>query len=129
MADVDVAELRRLEQATPGEWLIAPGTPQWVSRHWQGHKEWGYEYVLPDPAAAQFVVAMRNALPALLDAWEERDRLREQYTAADGSAIRWMNEAMRLSDELIAAKARIADLETALAVFQEVEGRQGESGQ
>ncbi len=56
-------ELRRLlGEATPGPWT---------------RDEYGLWVEDITDADAELVVALRNAAPALLDAWEERERLRE----------------------------------------------------
>lgn len=67
-----VANLRRLrDEATPGPWRLGP-EPPWEAGH--GVVKCGCE---PTDADADLIVAAVNALPSLLDAVEERDRLRE----------------------------------------------------
>ena len=76
MSREEVATLRALEAASA---VISPAP--WAVKQWhegpsvndaEGH---GVADIKAD-SDAEFIAAMRNALPALLDAAEERDRLR-----------------------------------------------------
>lgn len=89
------AELRRLhEAATPGPW----------SKRGSGvyfHNSWPYAPVVDDdrigPENALLIAAARNALPALLDAADERDALRERLAEVtrDRDALLSACEAVR----------------------------------
>lgn len=86
---LDVAALRDLhEKATEGPWGAAnehgdlgPGVmPAWCVSRMDG-KKWLYDvaYLVPgeqEQADAEFIAAARNALPALLDAYEAVERVR-----------------------------------------------------
>lgn len=68
---IDIKRLRELmEKATPGPWVQHPQAPRSVHQP---------EYQCWIPALdtdAELIAAMRNALPALLAAWEDAERYR-----------------------------------------------------
>lgn len=129
MADIHdtIAELRHLLRAagyTPGfEWtdtMLGPdrnipaiveeaGTEDWVpvayfsGSHGDGHAD---NWV----ANRQLIVAMRNALPALLDHIEGCEK------SYDYAAKAWAEERARLNERIARLEAKLADAERRIAV-------------
>lgn len=85
-----LADLRRLlEAATAGEWeaVIDDDVAPWVRAHIGGAAVAVCEAAMRDASSdadAALIVAMRNALPALLDAARERDEARAEVERLRG---------------------------------------------
>lgn len=68
-------------------------------------------------ANAQLIVAMRNHLPKLLAAWEEKEKLRAQMKSMmDAYNVRY-EESQKAQKQLATASAEIANLKAHLATF------------
>ena len=94
MTGVDVAALRKLhEAATPGEWEAEHnGYDVYETR--SAHGDVVAEAGLT-PADARYIAAVRNALPALLDAAEALDRVRalcDETEVIAETASEWMED-------------------------------------
>lgn len=110
-----------LAKATQGEWIadcdgahhravircgLTPIAELWMTGQPQAERE----------ATARLIVAMHEALPALLDAAEERDALRARLDAAPVATVGWQIgvgmtlESCRLSSDLIGKRVALVEL-------------------
>ena len=109
--EIDVEALRKLEaEATSGPWFAeAEGRTGYIQM--RGVEiENGHRFGIFNHAAdVDFVVATRNALPALLAAYEERDRWKEAAIEAEAAMRRAVDTIPRMTAEVDRLRGKVEE--------------------
>ena len=110
-------ELKRLDKrAAEGPWFADDFDTSGLTVIDDGRED-GLFPIKAETSEAALIIAMRNALPALIEAAEENERLRGNYATSLATANRDIEELIRERDQ---ARKEAEDLDLALELIQEV---------